>query len=89
MKVITKFSVKDFDQWLKVFNENQNLRVEAGAKNTQVFRGAEDPNEVAVLMEWNDPEKARAFAQSPELREVQQKSGVSSKTDAYVLKAMG
>jgi heme-degrading monooxygenase HmoA len=87
-KLLIKFSVKDFDEWQRVFNENVDMRVRAGVKSTQVFRGVDDMKVVTVITEWEDPEKAKAFSQSAELRESQQHAGVVSKPEAYILQSM-
>ncbi len=87
VKLMTKFSVKDFDAWQKVFKGTVDMRVKAGAKGAQIFRGVDDMNAVTVIMEWNDPEKAKAFSQSTELREAQQRAGVVSKPETYILQS--
>ena len=88
VKLMTKFSVKDFDAWQKVFNESMEMRAKAGAKGAQAFRGAEDMNAVTVIIDWDDPEKAKAFSQSADLREAQQRAGVNSKVEAYLLQSV-
>lgn len=66
-----------------------NSRKAAGCKGTQVFRSSEDPNEILVLLEWNDLESARQFAQSQDLREVMQRAGVVGQPDVYFLNDAG
>jgi heme-degrading monooxygenase HmoA len=72
-----------------VYDEHGATRKAAGCKGTQVFRSSENPNEVLVLLEWNDLEPARKFAQSQDLREVMQRAGVADQPDVYFLNDAG
>jgi heme-degrading monooxygenase HmoA len=85
VKLMIKSKVKDFNAWQKVFMESEDFRMKAGAKSAQVFRGADDMNSIIVILDWDDPEKAKAWSQSQELRDLQQKAGVVGKPEAYVL----
>lgn len=87
-KMMTKFEVEDFNKWLAIFNSGSQMRMDAGAKDVQIFRGTGDMNMVTVIMVWDDPEKAKAFSQSPELRDAQQKAGVLSKPETFILQSM-
>jgi heme-degrading monooxygenase HmoA len=57
-----------------------------GSRGGQLFRNATDPNELVILLEWDDLEKARQFTQSEDLREVMQGLGVVDHPDIYFLK---
>ena len=48
----------------------------SGCKGTHVFRNAENPNEIVILLEWDELENARQLIQSEDLREEMQRSGV-------------
>ena len=52
------------------------MRKERGSTGATVLRGASDPNEVLVLINWPSLENAHAFANDPSLREAMEKSGV-------------
>ena len=52
---------------------------------TQVFRSAENPNEVVILLEWDSLENARRFTQSDDLRAAMQRAGVTGPPDIYFL----
>jgi hypothetical protein len=49
-----------------------------GSKGGQLFRSQDDPNEVVILLEVSDLAKAKAFAASPDLREVMAKAGCAT-----------
>jgi hypothetical protein len=40
---------------------------------------------VVILLEWDDLEKARQFAQSEDLRQAMQRAGVVDQPDVYFL----
>jgi len=86
--MLTKFEVEDFPRWKAVFLAAESIRTAAGAKNVQIFQGSENSNMLMVITEWDSLEKAKAFSQSPGLREAQQKSGLLSKPEVFELKSM-
>ena len=88
IKMIMKYEVEDFAKWKAGYMAAESIRKNAGAKSTQAFQGADNPKMVAVITEWDSLEKAKAFSQSPELKEAQQKAGVSTKPEVYELKSI-
>ena len=63
----------------------QATRKASGSKKAQLFRNADNTNELIILFEWDDLGKARKFAQSEDLKKTMQKAGVSDKPDIYFL----
>ena len=54
----TRISVPDFNTWKAMFDADAP-RARARAKGHRLFRSLEDPNEVAVLVEFETREDAR------------------------------
>ncbi len=75
--VIVKYKVADFDA------DGAN-RQAGGCKGGQLFRSADDPNEVVMLFEW-DLEKARQYSQREEVRAKMREAGVLGSPDVYFL----
>jgi hypothetical protein len=50
-----------------------------------LLRNIDDPNEVIILFELEDLQKAREFSASSDLRERMQEAGVVDKPDIYFL----
>ena len=50
-----------------------------------MLRSADNPNEIVVVDEFDDMDKARQFAQSEDLKQAMQKAGVSDHPDIYFL----
>lgn len=82
--VIVKHTVADYGRWKTIFDADGANRQAAGSKGGQVFRSADDPNEVVMLFEW-DLEKARQFSQREELRAKMQEAGVLGPVESYFL----
>jgi len=82
--VLVKLEVADYDRWKPIFDADGANRQAGGSKGGQLFRSADDPNEVIMLLEW-DLEQARQYSQSEELRARMQEAGVLGPPDFYFL----
>jgi heme-degrading monooxygenase HmoA len=82
---LVRASVEDYEKWKPGFDEHSSARGESGSKGGRLFRNAEDPNEVVILLEWDNLENVRQFAQSDNLREAMQRHGVVDRPDVYFL----
>lgn len=74
--ILVSHRVANFDSWMKVFDDHKSARVEASCLGHHINRGADDPNMVYVYCPASDVDKATAFAESPELREIMKTAGV-------------
>jgi quinol monooxygenase YgiN len=74
--VLVRFKVQEYARWRAVFDENAPTRAAQGMGNGHVFRNSSDPNEIIIVLEVTDLQKARAFVESPELKQAQQRGGV-------------
>jgi hypothetical protein len=63
----------------------RSTRQGAGLKEEHLLRNTDDPNEVVMLFEAKDIQKAKEFAGSADLREAMQNAGVVDKPDIYFL----
>ena len=67
----------DYVTWRSFFDGDESRRRAGGATGVnQIFRDADDPNTVNLILEWDNAENARKFLDDPALREVMQKAGV-------------
>ena len=83
--VLVRLKVADYTTWKPMFDEGEMGRRAVGSKGGSVFRNADDPNEVFILMEVADLEQARQAARSEELRQSMQRAGVADQPDLYFL----
>ncbi len=85
--LLIRHKVRDFTTWKTGYDGHQPKRSEAGLTEKYLLRGADDANEVVILFEAQDLERAKAFAASADLREKMQEVGVIDKPDIYYLKS--
>ena len=83
--MLVRHNVEDYENWKPVFEEHGSTRRESGSKGVHLFRNADAPNETVILLEWDDLEKARRFAQSEDLSETMERAGVADQPDIYFL----
>ena len=57
--VLTRFRVDDYDAWKPMFDSDPPA-VRKAAKGHRILRGAEDPNELFVQVEFASTEEASA-----------------------------
>jgi hypothetical protein len=80
--------VADFDTWLRIFDEDAETRRANGSKSWQVFQNGSDPDDVWVLLEWDNLMRARLFANSDDLIDELIRAGVVNQPDCWFLDEM-
>jgi hypothetical protein len=83
--LLVRHKVQDFDKWKPVYDTHLGARQSARLSEKYLLRNLDDPNEVVILFEAKDLEKAREFAASADLREAMQRAGVEDRPDIYFL----
>lgn len=77
--------VRDFASWKPGYDAHLASRRDAGLTELKLLRGAGNPNEVVILFEAQNIGRARAFAESADLRETMQRLGVLGQPDIHFL----
>jgi uncharacterized protein (DUF1330 family) len=67
--VLIEHRVGDFETFRNVYLEDAARRGRLGSRGGRVFRVADDPGNVIVMLEWDSVEHAREFADSLELEQ--------------------
>jgi heme-degrading monooxygenase HmoA len=70
--VLIEHLVGDFETFKQVYLDDGERRRRSGSKGGKVFRTVGDPNSVTILLEWDDTDRAREFAESLELEQAMQ-----------------
>jgi hypothetical protein len=83
--LLIRHKVTDYATWKPVFDDHGANRRANGSLGGRLFRNAADPTETLVLLEWDDLERARLFAQSDDLREAMARAGVVDEPDLWLL----
>jgi heme-degrading monooxygenase HmoA len=77
--------VEDFAKWKQAFDDHVAAREASGCKGGYIFQDAADPNNVVVLLEWDDVAQVRAFAESDSLRQAMQRGGIVGAPELFFL----
>jgi uncharacterized protein (DUF1330 family) len=83
--VLVRHTVADYATWKPLFDQHGEMRQQYGIKGGNLFRVANNPNELVILFEIEDPDQARAFMQSEGLRETMQRAGVTGPPEVFFL----
>ena len=80
--------VEDYANWRRIYDSSDPTRRSFGMTGARVFHTAVSPNEIVVITDWPTADQARAYAQSPELRQAMQKAGVISQPEVLILEEL-
>lgn len=83
--MMVRHQVVDYAKWRAVFDEQEEVREASGLDNVRVYQSASDANEVVILLDAADLEKAKAFAGSEELKARMMNAGVKGKPEILFL----
>jgi hypothetical protein len=83
--MLIRHKVRNFSEWKRGYDAHLSKRVEAGLTEKHLLRRAQEPNEVILLFEAKDLNRAKTFAESADLRKTMQRVGVVDKPDIYFL----
>ena len=79
--VLIQHQVKRYSDFEAVFLNGAERRKRMGSKGGNVFRNAEDPGNLIILLEWDDAARAKEFVDGFELQEAMEwaSSGTASR----------
>ncbi len=83
--LLIRHKVADYAAWKPLFDEHGAARRANGCRGGRLFRNAADPNEVLILLAWDDLDRARLFAVSDDLHELMRRAGVVDQPDVWFL----
>ena len=74
-----RLNVADFDKWLAAFHGFESYRKELGSTEVnQIFHDVDDPNNVTLIMEWDEATNAKAFLNNPQTKSNMDSAGFES-----------
>ena len=75
-----RLNVADYDKWRAGFDANESSRKSAGSTGVnQFYRDVENPNNVTLVLEWDEAEKAQAFLNDPYTKASMDEAGVTGR----------
>ena len=87
--ILVRHKVQDFAKWKSTYDTLDSFHKSNKVRSAQVFRNADNPNEVVVLTEMENINDARQFAQSQGLKDAMQNAGVAEQPSVYFLDKAG
>jgi quinol monooxygenase YgiN len=83
--MLVQHQVSDFAKWKAVYDSVFDLRKSNGELADDIYRDADNPNNITLVFKWDSLERAKKYAQSPELKEAMQKAGVTGPPNIFFL----
>jgi len=83
--MLVRHKVRDFGAWKPAYDAHRSKRDQAGLIEEHLLRGASDANEVVILFRAAELGRAKAFAESADLRDTMTKAGVVDRPDIHFL----
>ncbi|MDR3575959.1 MAG: hypothetical protein P4L50_19010 [Anaerolineaceae bacterium] len=87
-QLLVHHKVEDYAAWRRIYDELDGLRRSFGMTGSRVFSTSNNPNEIVILTDWPTAEKARAYGQSPDLKQAMQRAGVISMPEILILEEL-
>jgi len=84
--MLVRHKVREYSQWKPVFDSHRKAHKAATLKLGLVLRNEEDPNDVFVLFDVGDMQKAQRFLNSAKFKAAMKAAGVVGRPKAYLLK---
>ena len=81
--LFARHKVKEFDAWKIAYDAFNAERKTMGVTEHGIYQAADNPNDVTVYHEFDNMDAAKAFADSPRLKEVMNTAGVIGTPDVW------
>jgi quinol monooxygenase YgiN len=83
--IILNSEVKNYSDWRKVYDADEENRVKAGLHMTGVYQSVDNPNKITLIGEAPSVEAIRSFMANPELKAAMERGGVIGIPDVKIL----
>ena len=88
IQVLVHHEVADYQKWRAAFDSALAFRHAGGERACRVFRKAGNPNDLTLLFEWEDLDRARGYMNSEELQNKMKQAGVLGAPEIHYLAEM-
>lgn len=82
-RMMVTHEVEDYEKWKEVFDQHAPERREAGLELIGIGRNHDNPDEISVMLAFDDMDSARLFAESQDLKEAMDEAGVIGSPTIY------
>ena len=84
--LMIRIKVSDFDEWKAAYDAGaDDHRVSRGSRGGKIFRDAEDPNMVSIVLHWDNMANLNGFLefmQPPEMQKIMEEGAVVGPPEA-------
>jgi hypothetical protein len=87
IRMFVRHQVNDYGKWRKVYDGFESERKRMGVTGAAVYTGANGDRDVTVTHDFDNLEKAKAFAESPSLRQAMTSAGVAGQPTIWFTKS--
>ena len=77
MNIIVKRKLKDYVSWKKQLGDVDGMRKGYGSKGLTAYQNADDPNEVYLVLEWDDKKPYQNYLNHPEVQKALSLTGTT------------
>ncbi len=84
--VLISYQIADWDQWKATFDAGEAKRADNGIVGHHINRAEGDPNSLSIYLAVGDADKAKAYAESDEVKALMQEAGVTSEPEVMWVK---
>ena len=84
-KVIVRHKVRDYDAWKPYFMSDAKRQLDAGFTRWHLTRNKHDQNELVIIFECEDLDKAKPMFSDPALAELMKRAGVLDQPTVFFL----
>ena len=68
--------LKDYESWMSIVSDGR-VRKEKGSKGLNVYRSARNPNEVYIVVEWDDNKSYLDYLNLPDVQKSLAETGTT------------
>jgi hypothetical protein len=86
LRSLTTFNVKDWDPWIKSFEEGKQFRIDNGIADRVISHDADDNKKVSLVTAVSDTAKAFAYYKSDELKKRRAAGGVIGEPKRFLFR---
>lgn len=83
--LLVRHKITDYQHWKSAFDQHGATRKASGSKRGVLLRNIQDPNELVIIVEFEDLSQARQFAHSDDLQKKMREAGVIDQPNIYFL----
>lgn len=83
--VILTHKVENYQKWKPIYDQDEERRKKAGLKEIICGQKSDEPNNVYMVFETSEPNKAKEMLKDPELKDVMDEAGVITKPEIIVI----